>query len=138
VIRLPNSAVSKVYAALADDVIVEILKMQLDAQTVPSLTFIEGRGVIMRYFSTSNATEHIIPAVELRVRDPQTGRTLPDHATKRASVGLQTAKPIHFDFKGNYGVAINWSDGHYADIFPFEVLKTIAQELQELGSSNDV
>ena len=42
---------------------------------------------------------------------------------------IQSASPIHFDFKGNYGVAINWSDGHYADIFPFEVLKVIAEEL---------
>ena len=137
VIRLPESAASKVYAALADDVITEILKMQMDAQALPSLTFIEGRGLIMRYFSSSNATEHIIPAIELRIRDPQTGRLLPDHVAKRASVGLQRAKPLHFDFKGNYGVAINWSDGHFADIFPFEVLKTIAHELGPTSPCQD-
>ena len=129
VMRLPESAVSKVYAALADDVIIEILKMQLDAQTIPSLTFVDGKGVILRYFSTSNATEYVVPAIELRVRDPQSGRELPDHQAKRDSLGLQAAKPIHFDFKGNYGVAINWSDGHFADIFPFDVLKSIAQEI---------
>ena len=67
-----------------------------------------------------------ITAIELRIRDPKTGHLYPDHQTKRKQI---TATPIHFDFKGNYGVAINWSDGHYADIFPFEILKSIADEL---------
>jgi DUF971 family protein len=36
--------------------------------------------------------------------------------------------PTVFDLKGNYGVAINWSDGHFADIFPFSTLIKIAKD----------
>jgi len=64
VMRLPNdSAVSKIYASLANDVIIEIIKMQLNAQTIPSMTFIEGRGIIMRYYTASQAIQHVIPGV---------------------------------------------------------------------------
>ena len=64
VMRLPNdSPVSKIYASLANDVIIEIIKMQLNAQTIPSMTFIEGRGVIMRYYTASQAIQHVIPGV---------------------------------------------------------------------------
>ena len=36
--------------------------------------------------------------------------------------------PVKFDMKGAYGVAIIWSDGHFADIFSFDTLKQIAKE----------
>ena len=36
--------------------------------------------------------------------------------------------PVKFDMKGAYGVAINWSDGYFADIYSFDVLKQIAKE----------
>jgi DUF971 family protein len=32
------------------------------------------------------------------------------------------------DFKGRYGLAIVWSDGHFADIVSFDALKAIAME----------
>lgn len=44
---------------------------------------------------------------------------------------LKDVEALHLDFKGNYGVAVNWSDGHFMDIFPFEVLKEVAESLQE-------
>jgi len=39
-------------------------------------------------------------------------------------------KPVHFEFKGNYGVAVHWSDGYTHDIFPYDVLKDIAEEVK--------
>ena len=39
--------------------------------------------------------------------------------------------PVQLDFKGNYGVSVVWSDGHYADIFPFDVLRDLGEELLE-------
>ena len=38
--------------------------------------------------------------------------------------------PTKLDHKGQYGVALVWSDGHYADIFPYEVLRAIADEIE--------
>ena len=41
---------------------------------------------------------------------------------------LKGVRAVSFDVKGNYGVAISWSDGHYADIYSFETLRRIAEE----------
>ena len=46
-------------------------------------------------------------------------------------VKLAGVLPLRLDFKGNYGVAINWDDGHYADIFPFDILREIGDILQK-------
>ena len=48
-----------------------------------------------------------------------------------ARIKLAGVLPVRLDFKGNYGVAINWNDGHYADIFPFDVLREIGLGLQK-------
>lgn len=125
VVRSPDSKIASIYSALADDVIREILRQQLDAQILPSISYSEIRGgVVLRYFQASNVSEYVIPARELRIRNPKTGELLPN----AQSITLpRHVKPIHFDLKGNYGVAIQWSDGHYADIFPFDVLKGIVE-----------
>lgn len=126
VLRDSQSKISSIYSALADDVIQEILRQQLDAQIIPSITYSESRGgIVLRYFEASKVSEYIIPTSELRTRDAKTGKP-----TSRSSKDFANIKPINFDFKGNYGVAIQWSDGHYADIFPFDVLKDIADELR--------
>ena len=43
---------------------------------------------------------------------------------------LISAVPIKFDYKGNYGVAIVWNDGHFADIYPYKILKYIAESFE--------
>ena len=44
---------------------------------------------------------------------------------------LADVAPVLLDFKGNYGVAVNWSDGHFADIFPFDILREIGENLEK-------
>jgi hypothetical protein len=83
VLRAPNSKVAKVYESLADDVIIEILKLQLEAQAVPSVSLVPKRGLVVRYYTATKAFEYIIPAIELRLRDPSTGRLLADHSALR-------------------------------------------------------
>ena len=46
-------------------------------------------------------------------------------------IKLAGVVPVFLDLKGNYGVAINWSDGHYADIFPFDILREIGENFQD-------
>ena len=41
------------YSSLADDVIIEILKLQLEAQGMPSLSIIEGKGIALRYYTAT-------------------------------------------------------------------------------------
>ena len=63
-------------------------------------------------------------------RDPLTGELLPDSPGREERQQKYSGLvPVKFDIKGNYGVAVIWSDGHYADIFGFEVLKEMAVKL---------
>ena len=130
--RLPDSEAARAYGALAESVTGQIFRNQLKAELVPSLTYIEGQGILLRYFSATSVKEYSVPIWELRSRDPATGvRTQSESSesdtaaltAKYADVGLST-----FDMKGNYGVSFVWSDGYYMDIFPFEVLRQIAEE----------
>lgn len=104
---------------------------------IPSISFLERSGIVMlRYFSPTSAIEYPIPAAELRFhRDPKTGERMeidsPSSLSRISHSKPSEAppKPLKFDYKGNYGVGIHWSDGHYTDIFPYEVLKQIGQEV---------
>lgn len=99
---------------------------------VPSIRVAgDGQEVVLRYYGASRTREYIIPAVELRMRDPMTGRLrLPAGVSREAFIQqMKSVTPDKFDHKGQYGVAIVWSDGHFADIFPYDVLRTIAEDV---------
>jgi Gamma-butyrobetaine hydroxylase-like, N-terminal len=139
VLRCPNSSAAKVYTALADDMILGIYKMHLDAQILPTVTFIENRGIVLRYFTAHEALEFVIPPVELRIREPNTGKLREKHEELREKLmksgksggreGSGEVIPVRFDFKGNYGVGIAWSDGHHGEIYHYNVLRKVAEEL---------
>jgi DUF971 family protein len=90
-----------------------------------------GTEFLLRYYGGASTSEYSIPVEELRLRDPMTGKVrLPEGTSaeemKRKLTGVI---PEKFDHKGQYGVAIVWSDGHFADIFPYDVLRGIAEEV---------
>ena len=126
VVRHPTGKIAAIYSALADNVIQEILRRQLDAQIIPAISYSELRGgIVLRYFESVRVSEYLLPTSELRLRDAKTGKRLAN-----APIIPGDVKPVNFDFKGNYGVAIQWSDGFFADIFSFEVLREICQECE--------
>lgn len=96
---------------------------------IPSVSYSKARDVLLlRYFTASQAVEYSIPAAELRLRDPMTGLPRPPlPPISGASPGEPF--PTTLDLKGHYGVSIVWSDGHFADIFPYEVLRRIALDI---------
>jgi DUF971 family protein len=131
VLSRPHSLAASAFAALAKDVIGEIFQAQVGVLTVPSVSYQPSqRRLLLRYFSASEATEFYLPIEELRVRDPRTGRRQPD-APDPAQTLLQYAgvSPTALDLKGQYGVAVVWSDGHYADIFTYDALREIAEDV---------
>jgi hypothetical protein len=128
VVKDPACEASQIFREIADSAISELFKLQLTAQELPTMTFIEGKGVSLRYFTPDRAIEYLIPPVELRVRDPGSGHLKPDHEASRTK--FKDTFPVRFEHKGNYGVGIVWNDGHQGDIFKFEVLKAIANDLQ--------
>lgn len=118
----PLSAGAEQFRALSEDCIREIFRLQVQASFVPSISYLESRGIILRYFTAERAYEYILSPAELRMRDPATGKRVV------SAVVPHGVHPVGFDFKGSYGVAISWSDNHFADIYPFDVLKRIAEE----------
>jgi DUF971 family protein len=99
---------------------------------VPTITASSnGEELTLRYYTASHTKEYTIPAAELRARDPVTGKIRAEAgATAEGTVEkYRVVQAVKFDHKGQYGVAVVWSDGHYADIFPYDVLRSIAEEL---------
>ena len=120
-----DAAVIDTLNQVADNVIGEILKLIIDADLTPSVSYVDGKGVVLRFFSADVAEEYIIPTEELRSRDPSNGLKIKDISSDELE-RLKTVRIKNIDFRGRYGVAFEWNDGHYADIFPYEVLRAIA------------
>lgn len=90
------------------------------------------RALVLRYFTASSAEEFSIPIEELRLRDPLTGQLQPNNPFNKRDRGYYAGLSVtKLDFKGKYGVSVVWSDGHYADIFPYHVLRQIAEDLKK-------
>lgn len=87
---------------------------------------------MLRYFTASHAEEFYLPVEELRLRDPLSGKTL-NNIGNKSRESYAHLSVVKLDYKGKYGVSLVWSDGHYADIFPYHVLRQIAEELQRSG-----
>jgi hypothetical protein len=58
-----------VYASLVDDVIVEVLKLVLEAQGTPSLSLIKGKGLALRYYTATQVSEGASEGVDKRVEE---------------------------------------------------------------------
>ena len=88
---------------------------------------------LLRYFTRTNVTEHIIPTEILRMRDPKTG--LPRTKFHTASLSrsdndtktTESYGPISVKPKGTYGVAIVWNDElGTSDIYSYDALRLVA------------
>ena len=129
----PAGTERAVYDALARRVIEDVYRRQHRVDRpgeLPRATRVEhkhGRGIVMRVFEDDVAREYAISPVELRLRDPRTGRRLGDDAEAHARVP-QDVKPKKITPKGSYGHAIEWSDGHKGVIYRNEALLWAARD----------
>lgn len=97
VLRAPQSEEATVFSTLAADVARQVLRAEINAQLIPSVTYVKGKGLLLRsalipcvsiilrrvsyhfshslcrYFTSSSATELLISCKDLRMRDPRTG-----------------------------------------------------------------
>jgi DUF971 family protein len=106
--------------------------LRIAHEQVPSISLSSsGEQVLLRYYTASRTAEFALPSEELRLRDPMTGKPrppLPGSTAEEVRAQLRGVRPVRFDHKGQYGVAVVWSDGHFADIFPYDVLRSIAED----------
>ncbi len=62
----------------------------------------------------------------MRIRDSVTGFHLPSNDVATVP---QDVEPMKFEPMGSYAVAIDWSDGHRGSIYTFDMLTTLAHDL---------
>lgn len=81
----------------------------------------------------NNGEETLIPFIELRFQckcaecvDEWTR----ERKLKKSNI-KPDIKPMSVELVGRYAVQIQWSDGHKAGIYPFELLYNIAKGVQQ-------
>jgi DUF971 family protein len=139
-----NKPVRDVYAELARSVQQRLMGAQGEgAATVPTLTFDAKSGHVVltdssaassnstaAASSSSPATPVSLPARSLRLAcrcagcvDELSGKPRLDPARVPADV-----RPIGMQPRGNYAVAVHWSDGHASSLYPFEDIRKLAAQ----------
>jgi len=126
VLTLPEEhKVVKLYTELANNVDEELSKITQTAQ-VPHVRYETGTSLVI--VRTPDGKEKKIKAYELRkachcalCMEEFTGQPLIKEGSIREDV-----YPTKIEPKGNYAVAIVWSDGHKSSIYPYERLLSSA------------
>jgi Mrp family chromosome partitioning ATPase len=123
----PHAPEAAVYHDLAREVVMGMLRAGRIQRLSPTLRYDSRRGIVLRTLSDDSAREYIVPPRELRIRDASTGNLLP---AGEISDVPDNVTPSSFEIKGNYAVAITWSDGHSGSIYAYDVVAAVARELE--------
>ncbi len=122
----PVHAISQTFGNLAQAARREIEELQCN-RDAPAARFVIGRGVVVTW---PDGREQDIDPATLRRRcqcarcvDEQTGQPLLDPAAVADDIYPTDLHPM-----GNYAVAVHWSDGHDASIYPYDLLASLAND----------
>jgi len=121
-----QAAVQGVYFKLATRVAEEMFRRWYDGKVVPLVEYNDKNDVIvMRIFSKEAARQIRLRPADVRWSDPRTGEALKEGGEEKGA----KVTPVTFEKKGNYGVSVLWSDGHYASIYTYEALERMAARI---------
>ena len=123
VLVLPQEhPITQIYANLASSIVNELLKLEKEENTPPHVRYETGSSLVI--IRKADGKEKKIKAFELRSRcncalcvDEFSGKKLLEKNKIDPEV-----YPYKIEPKGNYAVAIVWSDGHKSSIYPYERL----------------
>ena len=133
-----HSSVQEPFDSLSDKIVSQFIEPSQLAPdgsdnnlAPPNVFFDEKRGIILRYLiGPSAGTELVLDPYTLRMAsrdalsvDEMTGEQIlqPDHVPGDII-------PLNLRIQGNYGVAIEWSDGHKAAIYSYEMMEDLAKK----------
>lgn len=134
VVEDPSHSISKVFAQLAGDVHKELNRIESPAEssTITAQWSERKKALAVRCIDHSGAKELYIPAATLRARcrcalcvDELTGQSTPVLTSFHPDVF-----PVSVEPKGNYAVAVVWSDGHTGSIYALQALKALGEGLE--------
>jgi hypothetical protein len=122
IISRPQSESAKILNELCDAVLNSVFQQQMQSLTIPSVSVVDqGKRIRIRYFTTTQASEYILTAEELKRYEASTG-------TIRKESNSSSGNTIdRLELKGMYGIGITWSDGA-VDIYPYHILRLIIDQ----------
>jgi len=123
VLVLPNEhPVTKIYSDLAKAIVNELVRLEKEDSKPPHVRYETGSSLVI--VRKSDGKEKKIKAFDLRNKcncalcvDEFSGRKILEQKNITSDVF-----PYKIEPKGNYAVAIVWSDGHKSSIYPYERL----------------
>jgi Mrp family chromosome partitioning ATPase/DUF971 family protein len=128
----PEAPAARAVAALAAEVVRAVGAARVaGAASETTVSWREGRGLVLRTFSRTSAEELVLEPRAVRLAcqcaacvDEQTGRR-----TLAPSDVPRDVRPERVEAVGHYGVAVTWSDGHASSIYSFDGLRALAKAL---------
>jgi len=123
--RDETAAVRDVYYRLAEAVHNQAILIASGKNAPPAVSYDPERGVVMKLSKDNDEVEtRVLSPYELRKRcqcaacvDEISGKPILKPQSVRPDV-----RPIAMQRKGNYAVAMVWSDGHKSSIYPYDAL----------------
>jgi Mrp family chromosome partitioning ATPase/DUF971 family protein len=123
VLAAPMSDTAKAYKKMANSVIDQLFKLQMEASVIPAVLIEkDGSGLRLRYFEATDNSEFRVPISALKAIDPSNGNSREVKSSNKLTID-------RVEMKGQYGVGVTWSDG-LVDIYRYDVLKGIAQDFR--------
>lgn len=143
VLSSPGSATARAFGRLAEYVAGRALADRHAAQARPDVRFRRADGaVVLRFLSGPREGQEVaVPAATLRAQSldaltsSQRAKAAGAEGAEGAAGGASAAAaaaaaavhPLEISPRGNYGVAIRWSDGHESAIYPYEQILELAE-----------
>lgn len=126
---LESDTPSKASAEVLFDDLARGIAEELDAlessAAAPTVNYVEGRGIVARFFDADGASEYVIPPVELRRRVSSVDKMM---SIDPSSV-QDDITPLHIEVQGNYAVAISWSDGSER-MYTYDQIRGVGKALE--------
>jgi DUF971 family protein len=103
---------------------------------VPTVQYVPSRGVVLRFLHAESAQEFVVSPKELRMASKD-ALSIDAHGTGKRTLKEEDVPdditPLRIEARGNYGVSVDWSDGHDKAIYTFDDIIALAEvkQLQE-------
>jgi Mrp family chromosome partitioning ATPase/DUF971 family protein len=125
VLAEPGSDLSKIYVEIAGGVAQEVSKAESGLAT-PTVTHDAQKGIVMAW---PDGRELTVDPAALR-RACKCADCVSEHTGEpllKPEEVPDDVIPTMIEKRGNYAVAVNWSDGHTTSIYPFEAIERVAK-----------
>lgn len=128
----PETPIADTFTNIAESIVRDMVRRRYIRKTEYEVSFKKDDGIVMRKISPTAAEEIKMSPRDLRLRcgcakcvDEFTGKKL----LKDSDVPMDVV-PTNIDYEGNYGISVQWSDGHGTSVYPYDKMEKLFKEFQ--------